>query len=258
ADSRVKVVTLSRNRGQHIAISAGLDYAVGDYVAVMDCDLQDPPEELRKLYTHLIDGGYDAVFGVRAHRQDKWLKRFKANCYHAVFRRIAQEAVKTECDHANFSVITRQTAGHYRLFKERNRSYSELVKHLTGNVGFLDVRHDARHSGSSSYSLRRYINAGVAFILGSSNRPLIVSIYCAFISFFIALLFGLRVAYNYFIYGTSVPGWSSLAMLTCFFAGLQMLLLGILGLYIGAVFNESKRRPLYLVSKTQNLMDKEK
>ena len=254
-DSRVKVVTLSTNRGQHIAISAGLDYAAGDYVAVMDCDLQDPPEELETLYNHLAEGGYDAVFGVRANRQDNWFKRFRANCYHALFYRIAQQPVKTKRDHANFSIITRQLAEHFRLFRERNRSYSELIKHLTCNIGFLDVRHAARHSGRSSYSLRKYVNVGVAYILGNSNRPLIISIYCAFIAFFIALVLGLRVAFNYFAHGTTVPGWTSLAMIVCFFSGLQMLFLGIVGLYIGAIFNESKKRPLYLVSKTQNLAD---
>ena len=253
ADSRVKVITLSLNRGQHIAISAGLDYAAGDYVAVMDCDLQDRPEELRNLYDHLVNGAYDAVFGVRADRQDSWFKRFRAGCYHAVFYRVSQGSVKTKLDHANFSIITRQTAGHYRLFKEGNRSYSELIKHLTGNIGFLDVRHAPRHSGQSSYCWRKYIKVAVEYILGNSNRPLIIAIYCAFISFSIAFILALKIAYGYFVHGSTVPGWTSLAMISCFFSGLQMLFFGILGLYIGAIFNESKKRPLYLVSQTKNL-----
>lgn len=250
-DARVKYINLSRNYGQHIAISAGLDYASGDYAVVMDCDLQDQPEDIKKLYEACVNGGYDAVLGVRAVRRDIWFKRFCTFVYRKIYRALAQEKIKQ--DHANFSIVTRRTVETYRRFREKKRSYSELLKCLTDNIGFIDVEHSSRYEGKSSYNFFKYFKLGVNYILFSSGKPLAFSIYAAILLFLLAALFGAKLVWDYFFYASPPAGWTSLMVSICFFSSLQMFFLGILGAYIGAIFDEAKGRPLYTVSNTVNI-----
>lgn len=251
-DARVKYIKLARNYGQHIAISAGLDHARGDYAVVMDCDLQDQPEDIKNLYDALQEGAYDIVLGVRAARKDSWLKRCLAALYRKIYRLLTKERIKK--NHANFSIITRKTIKSYRQFREQKRSYSELLKCLTDNIGFIDVDHAQRYEGKSSYNFSKYISLGINYILFSSGRPLVFSIYAAGLLFMFAALFGVKLVWNYLVYSTAPTGWTSLMVAICFFSGLQMLFLGILGAYIGAIFDEAKRRPLYTVSDTMNII----
>ncbi|MDR1920172.1 MAG: glycosyltransferase family 2 protein [Candidatus Adiutrix sp.] len=254
ADARVKYIDLLRNYGQHVAISVGLDYADGDYVVVMDCDLQDQPEEIKKMYDQLESGGYDAVFAVRGNRQDAWRKRFCSKCFRLVYNLLLEDALWADKETANFSVITRRTAAAYRRFGEKERLYGAIIARIVPEIALVEVAHAARPAlgGGSAYSLRKSVKLAAGAIIANSNRPLIFSVYCALGLFVLAFFFAAKVVASYFLYGSPVMGWPSTIVALCFFFGLQMLFLGVLGAYVGNIALESKRRPLYLVSKTLN------
>lgn len=250
-DTRVKYLKLARNYGQHIAISAGLDYASGNYAVVMDCDLQDQPEDIKKLYDARAEGNYDVVLGVRAKRKDKFLKRVLAVVYRKIYRSLSHEHITY--NHANFSIITRDVIMAYRQFREQKRSYSELLKCLTDNIAFIDVAHAPRYEGKSSYSFSKYFKLGINYILFSSGKPLVFSMYAAILLFLFAAIFGVTLVWDYFVNSSVLAGWTSLMVIICFFSGLQMLFIGILGAYVGAIFDEAKNRPLYTLRGTVNI-----
>ena len=254
ADSRVKLIDLSRNYGQHAAISAGLDRAEGDYVVVMDCDLQDQPEEIRKMYDHLRAGGFEAVFGSRRRRRDGWFKQARSLAFRRVISLLADNSLQiTRDDTSNFSIITRRVALAYRSFQERERLYGVIVGRILPKIGLVEVEHAPRPSGRSSYNLRKNIRLAANAVIANSHQPLVFSIYCALGLFVLAFALGAKVLAAYFLYGSPVLGWTSTMVVSCFFFGLQMLFMGILGAYIGQIALESKRRPFYLVARTLNL-----
>lgn len=253
-DERVKFVNLSRNFGQHAAISAGLDYANGDYVVVMDCDLQDPPEEIRKLYDTLVEGGHKAVFGVRKKRQDSLIKRARSKVFGIIYNYLSDDALKdVNGEVSNFSIVTRQVALAFRAFHEKRRSYSGIIMKIVPHVHLTDVKHSTRYEGKSSYSLTKLLDLAIGILIFNSSKPLFFSFYCGLGFFLLALILAARSVYHYFLFGPAVIGWTSIMVVICFFSGLQMLFLGIIGSYLNNIFTETKRRPLYVVDSTQNV-----
>ena len=255
-DARVKVIDLMRNYGQHVAISAGLDQAEGDYAVVMDCDLQDQPEEIKIIYDHLQAGGFEAVFGSRQARRDGWFKRVRSRAFRLAINALVEGGPKVKEDTANFSVITRRVVLAYRRFQEKERLYGAIVSRIVSRVGVVAVEHAARPSGRSAYNLSKNIRLAFNAVISNSHRPLALAIYCALGLFILAFALGAKVLFSYFIHGSSVMGWTSTMVVICFFFGLQMLFLGILGAYIGQIALESKGRPFYLTARTLN-MEKE-
>lgn len=253
-DSRVKYINLARNFGQHIAISAGLDYAGGDYVAVMDCDLQDRPEEIKKLYDKAQEG-FDAVFAYRLNRQDSWAKRFTSKCFHDVYNFFSEKSTKSPVLHGNFSVITRRVVEKYRQFTEKNRGYPNIIMWLGYKMGYVEVEHDARAEGKSSYNLFKSLYLAFSIIMSQSNKPLQLSMFCSAGMFILSFLLILRLVYIRLFYGSPLEGWTSIMVSLFFVSGLLFLCLSVIGAYIGNIFNESKRRPLYIVDKVMNVKE---
>ena len=256
-DERVKLIDLMRNYGQHVAISAGLDQARGDWVVVMDCDLQDPPEEIKKIYDHLQAGGFEAVFGSRLERRDSWFKHVRSRAFRLVINALSEGALKVREDTANFSVITRRVVLAYRRFKEKERLYGAIVSRIVSNIGVIAVEHAARPTGRSAYDLKKTIRLAFNAVISNSHRPLMLSIYCALGLFVLAFALGGKVFWDYLERGSPVMGWTSTMVVICFFFGLQMLFLGILGAYLGQIALESKGRPFYLTARTINLAGRE-
>ena len=252
-DARVKLIDLLRNHGQHVAISAGLDYAAGDYVVVMDCDLQDQPEEIGKMFDHLQAGGFEAVLGSRSRRRDGWFKGFCSLAFRRVINLLSEGVLKVREDAANFSIITRRAALAYRRFQERERLYGAILTRIVPVMGVVEVEHAARPAGRSAYDFRKKLRLAAQAIIANSQRPLTFSIYCALGLFALAFALGAKVLWNWLLHGSTVLGWASTMVAICFFSGLQMLFLGILGAYVGQIALESKRRPYYLVARTLNL-----
>ncbi|MDR3038281.1 MAG: glycosyltransferase, partial [Candidatus Adiutrix sp.] len=233
--------------------------AEGDYVVVMDCDLQDQPEEIRKMYDHLRAGGFEAVFGSRVRRRDGWFKRARSLAFRRVISLLAETPLAVaRGDTSNFSIIARRVALAYRLFQEKERLYGVIVSRILPKIGVVAVEHAPRPSGRSAYNLRKNIRLAANAVIANSHQPLVFSIYCALSLFILAFALGAKVLLAYFLYGSPVLGWTSTMVLICFFFGLQMLFMGILGAYISQIALESKRRPFYLVARTLNLEDRSK
>lgn len=249
-DQRVRAVNLSRNFGQHYAISAGLDLAEGDWVVVMDGDLQDPPEEIAALYEKAIEG-HDIVYGRKPVRSHAFFKRAASRGFSLILGFFMNEKLDNAVTH--FSIVSRDVVRNLRRFYERNRSYAFLLKWLGYDVAYVDVRHDPRHSGSSAYTLSRLIQLASELVVSQSDKPLRISIGFGFLVAFLAFGYGSFMVVRYFYQGTPVEGWTSLIASIYFLGGLGFVALGVCGLYIGRIFEETKRRPLYVIKEAINV-----
>jgi polyisoprenyl-phosphate glycosyltransferase len=250
SDSRVKAINLSRNFGQHYAIAAGVHHACGKWVVVMDCDLQDRPAEIPNLYRKALEG-YDIVYALRVERQDTLFKRALSRGFLELFNFLSD--IKIQPNACNFSIASRTVIDGYNSLKELNRSYHLLLRWLGFRYTYLPVQHAERFAGKSAYNLRRGFLLAVEGVTSQSNKPLILAIRAGFLMAATAVAFGLWRIFRYFAYGTSVTGWTSVIVSLYFIGGLILANMGVLGLYLGKVFNEVKQRPLYLVKETINL-----
>lgn len=249
-DTRVKTIKLSRNFGQHYAITAGLDHAKGDYIIVMDCDLQDKPEEIEMLYKKALEG-YDIVFGRRVERQDRFLKRFTAWLYYKALEYFTD----SEHDHTigNFGIYSKKVIDTVNSFREHNRNFPLFVKLAGFKKTEIPISHQERTHGKSSYSIAKLINLAIDSIVAHSNKPLRLSIKFGFTVSLLALLYAVFLVVRYFCCHDPIEGWTSLMVSMFFMFGVMSGLLGILGLYIGKIFDEVKNRPLYIIEEKINL-----
>lgn len=243
-DHSVVGINLSRNFGQHNAITAGIDYVSGDYLVVMDCDLQDQPEEIGRLFTKLNEG-FDVVFGRRTDRQDTFLKKLSSKLFYNVFDYFTEN--NSDSSVANFSIASRKVVDNFVRIREQNRSYPLFIKWLGFNVGYIGIKHVGRNIGKSSYSFRKLMKLATNSIISQSNKPLRLSIMFGFYIASISLIFGLYLIYKYLFMDQPISGWTSVMVSLYFIGGLLFANMGILGLYIGKIFDEVKQRPLYVV-----------
>ncbi|SDJ02814.1 dolichol-phosphate mannosyltransferase [Alteribacillus bidgolensis] len=246
-DNRVKGVRLARNFGQHVAITAGLDQAVGDWVVVMDCDLQDQPEEIITLYEK-VQEGFEVVFARRHIRHDNLFKKGSSKLFYKVYDYFTEN--KTDPAIANFSISSRKVIKNFQQLREQNRNFPLFIQWMGFDTAAVNVEHKERAYGSSSYSLSKLINLAIEGIVAQSNKPLRLSIKFGFLLSFGAVLYGLYLMYQYFFMFQPVPGWTSMMVSIYFIGGLIFANLGVLGLYMGKVFNEVKNRPLYIVQES--------
>lgn len=243
-DTRVRGLNLSRNFGQHHAITAGLDYAQGDWVVVMDCDLQDQPEEIPKLYKKAQEG-YDVVFGRRVQRQDRKIKKWSSKLFYKVLDYFTE--TKSDTTIANFSICSKKVVDNFNHLREQNRSFPFFVQWMGFRSTSVNIEHGERFAGKSSYNLSKLVNLAIDGVVSQSNKPLRLSIKFGFLISFGSLLYGLYLMFRYFFLFQPVSGWTSMMVSIYFIGGLVFANLGILGLYIGKVFDEVKARPLYII-----------
>ena len=248
-DKRVKGINFSRNFGQHRAITAGLDYAEGDWVVVMDCDLQDQPEEILKLYKKAQEG-YEVVWGKRTYRKDHFLKKLSSNFFHVIYNYFTEQ--NKDSSIANFSIVSKSVIQHIAQLREQNRNYPIFIDWLGFKSTQIQINHAARDEGKSSYTFRKLINMAIDNIVSQSNKPLRLSITFGFLIAFGSFLFALYLIGRYITSGVPVAGWTSVMVSIYFIGGLLFANLGFLGLYIGKIFDETKNRPLYIIKETIN------
>ena len=249
ADKKVKGINLSRNFGQPYAITAGLTYAQGDYVAVIDCDLQNKPEDLPAMYRKALEG-YDVVSARRVVRDDTFLKRLSSAVFHRVYDFLS--GFDTDKAVAEFGIYSRKIVKVYCSIPEYSRSFVELIHTLGFRKTTVDVLHDHRLEGKSSYNLARLLRLSYNSIISNSNRPLYLAVSLGFI---MSLVSFLMAVYNIFakFYGLNeVVGYTSTIFSIWFVGGLLLFMMGILGLYIGKIFDQVKGRPVFIVSETLN------
>jgi len=251
-DARVKGVQLSRNFGQHHAITAGLDVCDGDWVVVMDCDLQDQPEEIVRLYAKAQEG-YQVVRARRVGRQDGWMKRMTSRLFYMVFNYMT--GMRYDAQVGNFRLISRRVVKVLRGMREQTRGFSIMVDWLGYPTASVDVAHGARGEGKSSYTWGKLLRLGAGIIVAYSDKPLWLAVKGGFVMSACAVVWGVGLIVRALIIGRGVPGWLSLIVSLYFLAGIIVAMLGVLGVYLGKTFDESKRRPLYAVQAVVNMAD---
>jgi dolichol-phosphate mannosyltransferase len=245
-DSRIKGIRFSRNFGQHYAIAAGLDHCNGDWIVVMDCDLQDQPEEIVRLYQKAQEG-YDMVLARRVERQDGFLKKLASFYYYKVLEQLTEGSH----DHTigNFGIYSLSVIDKVLLFKERVYSFPLTVRLLGFNVATLDVEHARRFAGKSSYSYYKLITLAIDGIVSQSNKLLTYSIRVGFLLSSSAFIYAIYLIVQYWLLQVPVAGWTSIMVSIYFLMGLLFVNLGIIGIYLGKIFDGSKDRPLYIIKE---------
>lgn len=247
-DNHVKGIELSRNFGQMKAILAGLDYSTGDWVVVMDCDLQDRPEEIPNLYAKASEG-YDIVFARRAHRKDKFLKKMIAKAFYKVY----EYATDSEYDESicNFSILSRDVVDSYCSMREQHRSYVIYLKWLGYRQTFINVKHDDRFEGESSYSFKKRMKLALDILTSQSDKILKLTVKLGLLMAGLSFLVIIGLLINYFTNNVS-PGWTSLISTLFLIGGMIITTIGLVGIYVGNVFIQVKERPLYIVRQVKN------
>jgi len=246
-DARVKGLQFSRNFGQHYGITAGLDYCDGDWVVIMDCDLQDRPEEIPRLYAK-AQTGYDVVLARRGKRNDSTMKRLMSLIFYKVFSYLADMDYDDEV--GNFRIISRKVVTSFRAMRERLRFIGGLISWMGFSTTSIEVQHDARFAGQTSYTFYKLWKLASETIIAYSDKPLRLSIRFGFVMSLLAFTSAIYIVYRGLVYGTPIMGWSSLFVSLYFLCGIIISILGILGIYLGKTFDQTKQRPLYIVSHT--------
>jgi polyisoprenyl-phosphate glycosyltransferase len=251
-DPRVKGLRFSRNFGQHYAITAGLEMVSGDWVVVMDGDLQDRPEVIPDLYAKAQEG-YDVVFVERQSRPEGKLYMWLQRTFYLLLRFLAG----TEYDprHGNFSIVSQKVVNGFRSLNENLRFYGGIVWWLGYRRASIPAAHGQRFAGRSVYTLGKRVHLAVAIILAHSDRPLRFAIGIGLVMALLSFVYGLYIVLRAVFGDVAVQGWASLIVSIYFVGGLILFVLGIMGLYIGKLYQEAKHRPLYIVAESIGFED---
>ena len=249
-DARVKGIKLSRNFGQHYAITAGLDHTHGEWIIVMDCDLQDRPEEIINLYRE-AKKGYDIILARREARQDSFNKK----TFSKLFYKILGYLTGTEQDAAvaNFGIYHRKVVDAICSMREQIRYFPTMVKWVGFRKEYLNVAHGSREEGKTTYTFKKLLALAFDILLANSEKPIRLIVKTGLFISTGSFLFGLIVLIKYFTGSIEVMGYTSLILSLWFLGGMIMLMLGIIGLYIGKTFQGVKSRPVYIVAEKENL-----
>lgn len=245
-DKRIKGYQLSRNFGQHNAITAGLDKCCGEWTIVMDCDLQDRPEEIIKLYKKAQEG-FDIVLAARQNRKDNLLKKATSKLFYIILSFLS--GMKFNGEVGNFGIYHKNVVDNIKNLREPFRFFVSSVKWIGFKSTTVNVEHDNRFEGKSSYNYKKLISLGVNIIISYSNKPLKMMIFIGIGFAFISLLFTTYNLYLKFIGDITELGYTSIISSIWLLAGVILSSIGILGIYIGKIYDGIKNRPLYIISE---------
>ncbi|MFH1871220.1 MAG: glycosyltransferase family 2 protein [Pseudomonadota bacterium] len=249
-DSKVRAVFLSRNFGHQIAVTAGIDHAKGDYVAIIDADLQDPPELIVPML-RLAEAGNDVVFGQRRSRAgDTAFKRLSAALFYRVIRAMCD--IDIPRDTGDFRVISRRVAEGLRSMRERHRFVRGMVPWLGYKSAPYSYDRDERHAGTTKYPLARMIAFAANAILSFSAKPLGLAIRLGLATIAIGITGACYMIYLKLFTDIPVPGVTAILLTIIIFGGAQLMLTGLVGEYVARIFEEAKNRPLYVIAETRN------
>lgn len=238
-------IRLSRNFGQHYAIAAGLDAASGTWTIVMDCDLQDLPEEIPTLIEK-AECGFDIVLARRSARKSPLFKRLTSKWFYKMFS--VMSGYRMDPTVGTFRIMRRPVVVALTSMPETYRLFGGLVQWTGFETGYVDVEHGARHSGKSTYGWKKLLKLALDGIVAFSNRPLYFSVGLGLLMSILSAAYGTSLIVNYLINPrVGIPGWLSTITISSFVGGLILLNLGIVGIYVGRIYNQTKRRPLYIV-----------
>jgi len=246
-DTRVKGINLSKNFGQHYAITAGLDFAKGDWVVVMDGDLQDVPEEITKLYK-TAQQGYDLVVGLRTKRNDGKVKRMLSKTFYVVFNFLNNSKINNHI--GNFGIYSKKVIRSMSQLREQNRSFGLFAVWVGFRRREISINHAERPYGYSSYTLFKMLRLAFDSITSHSDMLLRSMISFGMIIILISMLIIIFIILQFIIYGIPVEGWTSLIVSIYLMGGFLMGAIGIMGIYVGKIFNEVKNRTLTIIQET--------
>jgi dolichol-phosphate mannosyltransferase len=254
-DRRIRGVQLSRNFGQHYALTAGIDHADANWYVVMDCDLQDAPEDIPLLYAKARQG-FDAIVGVRRKEGHGPLKRHASRIFYRVFNLLA--GFELDWSVGNFRIFSDRVAEGFRQMREQMRLLPASLSYMGFTVGTLELPHHPREEGKSSYTFKKLARLASNAILAHSQTPLKIAVVLGLLMAVFSLLAGLAITVRALVWGIPVTGWASLIVAIFVVGGAQIFVTGIVGIYVGKTFEEAKKRPLYFVRDTVNLADGER
>ncbi|MCM3727168.1 glycosyltransferase family 2 protein [Neobacillus cucumis] len=244
-DARVKLINFSRNFGHQVAISAGMDYAQGEAVIIIDADLQDPPELILDMIEKWMEG-YDVVYAKRLSRKgESFFKKKSASLFYRTLRSMTD--IDIPLDTGDFRLMDRKVVQQMNGLREKNR----FVRGMASWVGFrqtaIEYERDERAAGETKYPLKRMLKLSMDGITSFSYKPLKLATYAGGLLAITGLIYMLYVFYLKIFTEATVPGWSSLIIIQLFFSSFVLILLGVMGEYIGRIYDETKNRPLYIV-----------
>lgn len=253
ADTHVKAVFLSRNFGQQAALNAGFDAARGRYVATLDCDLQNPPAQLRDLYLKAREG-YDIVYASRQNRPDNFLMTFGSR----VFNKLMGFLTDTRQDEAvaEFAIFSRNVVDAMACMGDYRRYYPLMTQWVGFRSTKIPVNHDARTDGkASSYSMKKRIELAVTTAVAFSTKSLRLIVYFGTLITLLAIVGAIALVVKTLVMDTEVSGWVTLFVSMWFIAGVMIVVMGVIAIYVGNIFEEVKGRPSYLVGERLNFND---
>lgn len=246
-DSHVEAYLLSRNYGHQLALTCGLDHAEGDAVITMDGDLQHPPEMVPEMLANW-EKGFQIVQTIRKATEDaSFFKRFTSSVYYLLINKLSR--VEITPGGSDFRLMDKQAVQAFRLYRERARFIRGMVNTLGFKVARMEFVAPPRFAGKSKYSLHKMLHFALDGITAFSNLPLRWALYCGLLCGLISLCVILHVLFEKYVMNDAVPGWATMTVSITFLGGIQLIGIGILGEYIGRIFEEVKQRPLYIVGR---------
>ena len=248
-DKRVKGIDLSRNFGQHYAITAGLENATGSWVVVMDCDLQDRPEEIINLYNKAKEG-YDIVLGKRKNRKDGLLKKYYSRLFYAILSYLTD--TKQDSTIANFGIYHKKIIGAILSMKDSIRYFPSMIRWVGFKTTSIEVEHSERTIGKTSYSFKKLMKLALDIVLSYSDKPLRLTMNIGLTISLVSVIFAIYYIYEFFKGQINVSGWTSIIISIWFSFGIIIFVLGVIGLYVGKTFDRVKQRPVYIIREIIN------
>ena len=246
-DTRFNYVDFSRNFGKEIAMIAGLDYATGDCVIFMDADLQDPPELIPELVKYW-EQGYDDVYAKRRSRKgETWLKKFTSKMYYKVLQKTTR--IEIQKDTGDFRLLDRRCVNALKKLRESERNTKSMFSWIGYKKKEVLYDRDPRIAGTTKWNYIKLIDLSIDGITSFTTSPLRLSTYIAIPTFLVLFVYFIYVIVKCFVIKQAIQAFQAIILLILFFSGVQILLFGIVGEYLGRIFNETKNRPLYLVNE---------
>ncbi len=253
-DKRIKGIKFSRNFGQHYAITAGLTFSKGDYVIVMDCDLQDNPKYIPMLYESALQGN-EIVLTYKKRREHSFLKNLAASLFFSVFNYLVDNKDyhnNTTKNIGSYSLLSKKAVNSFLTIKEFHRHYLMIVRMLGFKKNYIAIEHDKRFEGRTSYTFSKLIRHAIYGITSQSDKLLRISITLGCIMFILSIIWAIIIIAKYFTTGL-LSGYASIMGFELLGTGIILISIGITGIYIGKIFEQVKKRPLFIVDKCLNI-----
>lgn len=253
----IKGIKLSRNFGQHFAITAGIEAAKGQYIVLMDCDLQDNPIYIIDLYNKILENN-DIVYTIKKSRKHNIFKNITGSLFSIVFNSLTQnDSFKSNKNIGTYSIMSRKAANAFLKFNDYHRHYLMVLRWIGFKYDYVEIEHNERYSGKSSYTFSKLFKHAIDGIVSQSDKLLRIFINIGFIISLISFASIILIFYLYFRQGF-LSGWASLATIILFSTGLILVSIGIIGIYLAKTFEQTKNRPKYIVDIILNYPNDEK